>query len=1266
MEDDIAGLLNLTQAAAKMRPSKRAASLPPPRAIKLPPPSKTKPVKEVKPKAKPMPPPKTKLLKPIKPVKGAKVKGTSTRRFGEIGGKSSEKEKHSHRDGIHGSGGALGSSAMDVDGDELQMDKEEFRYLLESAVRESEIQMGKEVRKYKAGSAEVYGEALPDFVDLIRETLRVNSSDVFYDIGSGIGNVVCQMAAQVGCKCYGVELRPDLHNISERIYEYIKKETTRRGIHMGEVQLTNADALTQPTLLVDSTIVYLNNVCFPESMQQPLEHFFTETLQHGTRVVTIKELFPRMRPTTERFARSFATLFKFPCDKYEAPEGSVSWMHKGVPFYIYTVDREAWASVSLAINRPIGHSSDRTALRSSLASSSNSVKTELASPPSTTPKSSAKAKKASSPASPAAVTVSTSGSYTNPHAYFCLQPVDIYPSAIHTFSETLHDTQVGSPVVTVSSNDTSYTTTASDSSISEVTIALDTYKGLQSRRFYPTPSYVDITVVDEEESIDIEGEERRRDFLQGSGAELHDLFDMSESNSETSLVSVDRRLRLEIRTEREERANKISEITTLSVDAQRLDREWQESWLKTESLRAQLAQLEEDLATLSKNRHSAINNLTTLMEDETDETLKSIEEGAATKIQDFLESSKKFIDDNGIEVTQTKRGGRHKVDRRFGPRPKKVGVKQSTDKVEDESEEPIVAVAATASIGPDSNAMEEEEDDVASEAGSRSSTRLVKSNGSKNSNSMDVDEPEGRVRRSQVAKKAALLEELQERSETLAAAALAMQGSDLSRTVVSDFVRAPRPKRIVTMISAPPAEPSKKMKQVKPGQKSLDRRQLRKSLMEALVASPDGKLSIVELRQACKDLPHFKDLKEKQIERKVWDALSKAHDQFKHALPTPAERKAHAMGAGKAGLWSLHPKWKNVPTPSVSSQDSAEASDNDNDVDIDEIGDDADSYPSDFEEATLSNGPASSLHAFASSSSMLGNSSSPSSAALLASIASSSPLTPSLSSLVSTATNDLLLESIGNGSLHRSGSGLVNGSPTIKLRISSSVRYNSDSTNTSVPRMDDLSAHTNPSTMDVSAPKEEIPAPTTTEPTLPNSETEPEPEPDAENKSIVQETGQVVEEAMPESFEDQVSSEHMEEYITQEESASRKRPRSLEISLVETDTAIVTSADVKTDTHADTIATEAPPEKQPITEVRGTSLQHLPSQTSSASLGSLDPTQESHSETTEDEHPPPSKRPLTQETMNSINSDETAHQLQITEPASLSENPSPDDNKPQF
>jgi len=62
------------------------------------------------------------------------------------------------------------------------------------------------LNKYKGFSDEVYGEAGHDLITDLITKVPITKEQIFLDLGSGIGQVVMQVAAQAQCKAsYGVE-----------------------------------------------------------------------------------------------------------------------------------------------------------------------------------------------------------------------------------------------------------------------------------------------------------------------------------------------------------------------------------------------------------------------------------------------------------------------------------------------------------------------------------------------------------------------------------------------------------------------------------------------------------------------------------------------------------------------------------------------------------------------------------------------------------------------------------------------------------------------------------------------------------------------------------------------------------------------------------------------------------------------------------------------------------------------------------------------------
>jgi len=71
------------------------------------------------------------------------------------------------------------------------------------------------------------------FISELIAQVKLTSQDVFYDLGSGVGNVVIQVAAQTGCRAVGVEIREDLQKIAVRLQENCVRRV--RELHLANL-----------------------------------------------------------------------------------------------------------------------------------------------------------------------------------------------------------------------------------------------------------------------------------------------------------------------------------------------------------------------------------------------------------------------------------------------------------------------------------------------------------------------------------------------------------------------------------------------------------------------------------------------------------------------------------------------------------------------------------------------------------------------------------------------------------------------------------------------------------------------------------------------------------------------------------------------------------------------------------------------------------------------------------------------------------------------
>ncbi|POM62051.1 hypothetical protein PHPALM_28836 [Phytophthora palmivora] len=193
------------------------------------------------------------------------------------------------------------------------------------------------------------GELMPCGISsLIRELGELGNSDIFLDIGAGVGNVVVQVALGTNVnKAIGIEVCCDLYEVGVAM---MSKSTSSRRLYK-RAQLICKDAVdlriasTPP--YADASVVYWNNLLFEP---QVIEHLKDELASMFLlqKLVSTLNFCPRHRdgyPNT--FCRAFKLVkaFDLPC----------SWkadLQHGLAFQAYgTSAREHLQSQQAAIQR---------------------------------------------------------------------------------------------------------------------------------------------------------------------------------------------------------------------------------------------------------------------------------------------------------------------------------------------------------------------------------------------------------------------------------------------------------------------------------------------------------------------------------------------------------------------------------------------------------------------------------------------------------------------------------------------------------------------------------------------------------------------------------------------------------------------------------------------------------------------------------------------------------------------------------------------------
>eukprot|EP00835_Amoeboradix_gromovi_P000591 NODE_21_length_38511_cov_0.503306.p9 type:complete len:394 gc:universal NODE_21_length_38511_cov_0.503306:32680-31499(-) len=200
-----------------------------------------------------------------------------------------------------------------------------------------------ELNKYQAFSDNVYGEINLRFVERIIEICKMDERSVFVDLGSGIGNVVCQMAGLVRCDSYGIEV---MQNTADLSFQLRKEFNTRMFYYnqpVGNIGLYKGDIMNHPqvhTLLKMATVVFVNNYVFNSQTNQSLQQHFLD-LQDGTYIISMKS-FAQTTPLDARItARNVNHIESIlHCQEEEYFNDYVSWSDAPGNFFVHVVDRE--------------------------------------------------------------------------------------------------------------------------------------------------------------------------------------------------------------------------------------------------------------------------------------------------------------------------------------------------------------------------------------------------------------------------------------------------------------------------------------------------------------------------------------------------------------------------------------------------------------------------------------------------------------------------------------------------------------------------------------------------------------------------------------------------------------------------------------------------------------------------------------------------------------------------------------------------------------
>ncbi|KIX08262.1 uncharacterized protein Z518_02918 [Rhinocladiella mackenziei CBS 650.93] len=146
------------------------------------------------------------------------------------------------------------------------------------------------VRHYESFSDNVYGELLPKFLSRIFKETKLESDQIFIDLGSGVGNCVLQAALETGCESWGCEVMDNPNALAQLQAEEFPARCRLWGIKPGEVHLIHGDFLKNEQVrqvLKKADVILVNNQAFTAELNDKLKYVFLD-LKEGCQIVSLK------------------------------------------------------------------------------------------------------------------------------------------------------------------------------------------------------------------------------------------------------------------------------------------------------------------------------------------------------------------------------------------------------------------------------------------------------------------------------------------------------------------------------------------------------------------------------------------------------------------------------------------------------------------------------------------------------------------------------------------------------------------------------------------------------------------------------------------------------------------------------------------------------------------------------------------------------------------------------------------------------------------
>eukprot|EP00127_Corallochytrium_limacisporum_P001550 Clim_evm3s66 gene=Clim_evmTU3s66 len=202
------------------------------------------------------------------------------------------------------------------------------------------------LNEYSAFTEEVYGEFSYEMFDHVIQTVGIGPEDIFLDLGSGVGQIVVQVATQCKAKLsYGIEKNDVPAGYAKLMSKNFDRLMAFYGKEHGKYVIEQGDFLEDRVIeyIKKATVIFCNNFAFGPKVNHHLSQRLLDA-QDGAVIISSLTFAPLHFRISERTIGDIGAILDIRKVHYDGA-GGVSWTDKPFDYFISTVNRgkvEKW------------------------------------------------------------------------------------------------------------------------------------------------------------------------------------------------------------------------------------------------------------------------------------------------------------------------------------------------------------------------------------------------------------------------------------------------------------------------------------------------------------------------------------------------------------------------------------------------------------------------------------------------------------------------------------------------------------------------------------------------------------------------------------------------------------------------------------------------------------------------------------------------------------------------------------------------------------